>query len=91
VGAGSLKILAGVIVHRATRPLRGSVLRCSGWSVPVPCVSIQLTLSQLRGSQRQTLTSVEFKIRSGGDLVCESRKYTSPYPFAIWVKAWRNP
>jgi hypothetical protein len=54
-------------------------------------VSIQLTLSQLRGSQRQTLTSVEFKIRSGGDLVCESRKYTSPYPFAIWVKAWLKP
>jgi hypothetical protein len=44
VGAGSLKILAGVLVHRATRPLRGSVLRGSGWSVP--CVSIQLTLSQ---------------------------------------------
>ena len=44
VGTGSLKILAGVLVHRATRPLRGSVSRGSGWSVP--CVSIQLTLSQ---------------------------------------------
>ena len=44
VGAGSLKILAGVLVHRATRPLRGSVSCGSGWSVP--CVSIQLTLSQ---------------------------------------------
>ena len=44
VGAGSLKILAGVLVHRAARPLRGSVSCGSGWSVP--CVSIQLTLSQ---------------------------------------------
>ena len=44
-GAGSLKILAGVLVHRATRPLRGSVSCGSGWSVP--CVSIQLTLSQV--------------------------------------------
>ena len=35
---------AGVLVHRATRPLRGSVSCGSGWSVP--CVSIQLTLSQ---------------------------------------------
>ena len=66
VGAGSLKILTGVLVHRVTRPLRGSVSCGSGWSVPcvsiqltlsftVPCVSIQLTLSQvssrpLRGS-----------------------------------------
>ena len=44
-----MKILAGVLVHRATRPLRGSVSCGSGW--PVPCVeaiglSIQLTLSQ---------------------------------------------
>ena len=41
-----MKILGGVLVHRATRPLRGSVScgTCSGWSVP--CVSIQLTLSQ---------------------------------------------
>jgi hypothetical protein len=31
-------------MHRATRPLRGSVSCGSGWSVP--CVSIQLTLSQ---------------------------------------------
>ena len=30
------------LVHRATRPLRGSVSCGSGWSVP--CVSIQLTL-----------------------------------------------
>ena len=30
--------------HRVTRPLRGSVSCGSGWSVP--CVSIQLTLSQ---------------------------------------------
>ena len=44
VGAGSLKILTGVLVHRVTRPLRGSVSCGSGWSVP--CVSIQLTLSQ---------------------------------------------
>ena len=44
VGAGSLIILAGVLVHRAARPLRGSVSCGSGWSVP--CVSIQLTLSQ---------------------------------------------
>jgi hypothetical protein len=35
------------IVHRVTRPLRGSVSCDSGWSVPVPCVSIQLTLSQV--------------------------------------------
>ena len=35
------------IVHRVTRPLRGSVSCGSGWSVPVPCVSIQLTLSQV--------------------------------------------
>ena len=41
VGAGSLKILTGVLVHRVTRPLRGSVSCGSGWSVP--CVSIQLT------------------------------------------------
>ena len=27
-------VLAGVLVHRATRPLRGSVSRGSGWSVP---------------------------------------------------------
>ena len=44
VGAGSLIILTGVLVHRVTRPLRGSVSCGSGWSVP--CVSIQLTLSQ---------------------------------------------
>ena len=44
VGAGSLKILTGVLVHRVPRPLRGSVSWGSGWSVP--CVSIQLTLSQ---------------------------------------------
>ena len=43
-GAGSLKILTGVLVHRVTRPLRGSVSCGSGWSVP--CVSIQLTLSR---------------------------------------------
>ena len=43
-GAGSLKIFTGVLVHRVTRPLRGSVSCGSGWSVP--CVSIQLTLSQ---------------------------------------------
>ena len=46
VGAGSLKILTSVLVHRLTRPLRGSVSCGSGWSVP--CVSIQLTLSQAR-------------------------------------------
>ena len=50
VGAGSLKILAGVLVHRATRPLRGSVSCGSGWSVP--CVSIQLTLSQLSNTSK---------------------------------------
>ena len=33
-----------LLVHRVTRPLRGSVSCGSGWSVP--CVSIQLTLSQ---------------------------------------------
>ena len=33
-------------MHRATRPLRGSVSCGNGWSVHVPCVSIQLTLSQ---------------------------------------------
>ena len=44
MGAGSLKILTGVLVHRVTRPLRGSVSCGGGWSVP--CVSIQLTLSQ---------------------------------------------
>ena len=43
-GAGSLKILTGVLVHRVARPLRGSVSCGSGWSVP--CVSIQLTLTQ---------------------------------------------
>ena len=42
-----LKILTGVLVHRVTRPLRGSVSCGSGWSVP--CVSIQLTLSQRYG------------------------------------------
>ena len=46
VGAGSLKILTGVFVHRVARPLRGSVSCGSGWSVP--CVSIQLTLSLAR-------------------------------------------
>ena len=35
VGAGSLKILAGVLVHRAARPLRGSVSCGRGWSIPV--------------------------------------------------------
>ena len=48
-GSGSLKILTGVLVHRVTRPLRGSVSCGSGWSVP--CVSIQLTLSQLTGEK----------------------------------------
>ena len=38
------KYLSGVLVHRVARPLRGSVSCGSGWSVP--CVSIQLTLSQ---------------------------------------------
>jgi hypothetical protein len=52
VGAGSLKILAGVLVHRATRPLRGSVSCVSGWSVP--CVSIQLTLSQVTSRSEYT-------------------------------------
>jgi hypothetical protein len=33
---------AGVLVHRATRPLRGSVPCGSGWSVP--CVSIPFML-----------------------------------------------
>ena len=40
-------ILTGVLVHRVTRPLRGSVSCGSGWSVQyctVPCVSIQLTV-----------------------------------------------
>ena len=45
-----MKILTGVLVHRVTRPLRGSVSCGSGWSVP--CVSIQLTLSQ------QTITRI---------------------------------
>ena len=36
-------------VHRAARPLRDSVSCGSGWSVP--CVSIQLTLSQLQDSR----------------------------------------
>ena len=39
-----MQALTGVLVHRVTRPLRGSVSCGSGWSVP--CVSIQLTLSQ---------------------------------------------
>jgi len=60
VGAGSLIILAGVLVHRATRPLRGSVSRGSGWSVP--CVSIQLTLSQ--GSKTVTLHASVCRFRS---------------------------
>ena len=38
-----MKILTGVLVHRVTRPLRGSVSCGSGWSVS-PCVSIQLPL-----------------------------------------------
>ena len=54
VGAGSLKILAGVLVHRAARPLRGSVSCGSGWSVP--CVSIQLTLSQQTRSINRTFS-----------------------------------
>ena len=37
------RILTGVLVHRVTRPLRGSVSCGSGWSVPR--VSIQLTHS----------------------------------------------
>ena len=53
VGAGSLKILTGVLVHRVARPLRGSVSCGSGWSVP--CVSIQLTLLQ-GGSRRGRFT-----------------------------------
>ena len=35
---GSLKILDGVLVHRATRPLRGTVSCGSGWSVHLVCV-----------------------------------------------------
>ena len=38
----------GVLVHRVTRPLRGSVSCGSGWSVPY--VSIQLTLAQSASS-----------------------------------------
>ena len=37
-GGRSLKIPAGVLVHRATRPLRGSVSCGSGWSVHLVCV-----------------------------------------------------
>ena len=44
-----MKILTGVLVHRVPRPLRGSVSWGSGWSVP--CVSIQLTLSQSVASE----------------------------------------
>ena len=49
-GGGSLKLFTGVLVHRVTRPLRGSVSGGSGWSVP--CVSIQLTLSQKESPHR---------------------------------------
>jgi hypothetical protein len=57
-----LKILAGVLVHRATRPLRGSVSCGSGWSVP--CVSIQLTLSQnLRSYLRAPLMRLRMQTR----------------------------
>ena len=35
VGAGSWKILTGVLVHRMTRPLRGSV-SCGSGSTPRP-------------------------------------------------------
>ena len=48
-----MKILTGVLVHRVTRPLRGSVSCGSGWSVP--CVSIQLTLSQFKSNTRPSL------------------------------------
>ena len=45
--SGRRQQFTGVLVHRVTRPLRGSVSCGSGWSVP--CVSIQLTLSQENG------------------------------------------
>ena len=44
MGAGSLIILTGVLVHRVTRPLRGSVSCGSGWSVP--CVTTQDSLGR---------------------------------------------
>ena len=45
MGAGSLKILTGVLFHRVARPLPWQCfVWYTGWSVP--CVSIQLTLSQ---------------------------------------------
>ena len=52
MGAGSLKILAGVLVHRAARPQRcqrlsvlcfGVVVKSSEWSVP--CVSSITTVT----------------------------------------------
>ena len=55
-GSGSLIILAGVLVHRAMRPLRNRcvavfrvvVAALIEWLVGTLCVSIQLTFSQKR-------------------------------------------
>ena len=64
MGAGSLKILTGVLeVHRVARPLRGSVSCGSGWSVP--CVSIQLTLSQDIGLSSTLGLWLEFRSETG--------------------------
>ena len=63
-----LSQFTGVLVHRVTRPLRGSVSCGTGWSVP--CVSIQLTLAQLSHSAglpsgSATLSAPEFTLPFG--------------------------
>ena len=55
-----MKIFTGVLVHRVARPLRGSVSCGSGWSVP--CVSIQLTLSQTRYPDTCTFSNTSLSL-----------------------------
>ena len=57
------RILTGVLVHRVTRPLRGSVSCGSGWSVPR--VSIQLTHDSPRRKTNETLSYPKRLARPG--------------------------
>ena len=52
MGAGSLKILTGVLVHRVTRPLRGSVSCGSGGARPTSLGGGRARLSAAAGDLR---------------------------------------
>ena len=78
----------GVLVHRVTRPLRGSVSCGTGWSVP--CVSIQLTLAQLSHSAglpsgSATLSAPEFTLPFG----FSAKRITAVRPDESDGELWR--